>query len=136
MISRDRWFGILLAFGFGNLATGVWMLADPQGWYLTLPAGIPDTGPLNEHFIRDLGSTFSVMGFACFAAAVQPRLRVPAIGAVTLFYVMHAGVHVTDTLAGRLPSSHWAIDFPGVYLPAIILAVVLALLWRSEPERV
>ena len=33
---------------------------------------------------------------------------------------MHALVHVTDTVAGRLSTSHWAIDFPGVYLPTII----------------
>jgi len=36
-----------------------------------------------------------------------------------------------DTLAGRLPPSHWGIDFPGVYLPAILLAVVVAWLARS-----
>jgi hypothetical protein len=47
--------------------------------------------------------------------------------------VLHALVHVTDTLAGRLPASHWAIDFPGVYLPAILLLVLIAVVAR-RPE--
>jgi hypothetical protein len=32
-------------------------------------------------------------------------------------------VHVTDTLAGRLPPSHWAIDAPGVYVPTLLMIV-------------
>jgi hypothetical protein len=51
----------------------------------------------------------------------------------TLFYLLHALVHVTDTVAGRLPSSHWSIDFPGVYFPTLVLiAVTLAALRRAD----
>lgn len=131
-MQRDRWFWILSSFAIGNLLNGIWMLVDPPGWYWGLPAGIPDTGPLNEHFIRDLGSTFSVMGVAAAVAAVRPRLRFASVAAVTLFYAMHAGVHVTDTLAGRLSAEHWRIDFPGVYLPVFALLGVLFALPRTE----
>ncbi len=117
----DPWLWALLLFAAGNLANAAWMLADPAGWYAGLPAAVPDTGPLNTHFVRDIGSAFAVMGAALVLAAVRPALRVPMLAAVSLFYVLHALVHVTDTIAGRLPPSHWTIDLPGVYVPAVIM---------------
>ncbi len=38
------------------------MLADPAGWFVGLPAAVPDSGPLNEHFVRDIGATFTMLG--------------------------------------------------------------------------
>src|SRR5581483_2403752 len=42
--------------GLLNVANGVWMLLAPASWYYRLPAGVPDTGPLNPHFVRDVGA--------------------------------------------------------------------------------
>ena len=42
-----------------SLVNGVWMLADPIRWYEKLPAAVPDTGPFNAHFVRDIGCAFS-----------------------------------------------------------------------------
>lgn len=123
---RDPWVFTLGLFGLGNLANAVWMLADPAGWYANLPAAVPDTGPLNTHFVRDIGSAFAVMSAALFLAAWRPALRAPLLAVVSLFYVMHALVHVTDTLAGRLPPSHWTIDLPGVYVPALLMVWLTA----------
>ena len=125
----DPWLWALAIFGVANLGNAAWMLADPAGWYAGLPAAVPDTGPLNTHFVRDIGSAFAVMGAALLLAAVRPALRAPMIAAVALFYVLHALVHVTDTIAGRLPASHWAIDAPGVYVPAVIM---VALTWAAS----
>ena len=130
----DPWLWILAIFAAGNLANAAWMLVDPGGWYLNLPAAVPDTGPLNTHFVRDIGSAFAVMGAALLLAAVRPVLRAPMLGVVSLFYVMHALVHVTDTLAGRLPPSHWTIDLPGVYVPAlVVVALTVAAGRRRSP---
>ena len=129
----DSWWWALVVFGLGNLANAGWMLADPAGWYAGLPAAVPDTGPLNTHFVRDIGSAFAVMGAALLVAAARPALRVPMLAAVSLFYVLHALVHVTDTIAGRLPASHWAIDVPGVYVPAVLM---LAVTWAASRARV
>jgi hypothetical protein len=129
----DSWWWALVVFGVGNLANAAWMLADPAGWYAGLPAAVPDTGPLNTHFVRDIGSAFAVMGAALLVAAARPALRVPMLAAVSLFYVLHALVHVTDTIAGRLPASHWAIDMPGVYIPAVLM---LAVTWAASRARV
>lgn len=129
---RDTWTIVLGFFAVGSLANGAWMLADPAGWYTTLPAAVPDTGPLNVHFIRDIGGAFVVMGVGLVVAALRPALRLPMVLVTALFYWLHALIHVTDTMAGRLPSSHWAIDFPGVYLPAILLVVVAVKLFGQR----
>ena len=125
------WAMALGIFGLVNLANAAWMLAAPADWYARLPAAVPDTGPFNAHFVRDIGAAFAMMGAALLAGALRPALRVPALAFTSLFYVLHALVHVTDTLAGRLPPSHWAIDLPGVYLPAAVLVVLTAAAWRS-----
>jgi hypothetical protein len=119
-------------FALGNLANGVWMLADPGHWYDTLPAGVPDFGPLNEHFVRDIGCAFTLLGMCLGWAAFVPRWRVAACGIVALFYVLHALVHVLDTLRGLVGPEHWAIDLPGVYLPALILVGLTWLVARRS----
>ena len=131
--SRDPWRWVLVVLGGVNLANGIWMLAAPANWYADLPAAVPDTGPFNAHFVRDIGSAFIVVGCALVAGALRPALRVPALALSALFYVLHALVHVTDTVADRLPASHWLIDLPGVYLPALLLVVMTAMLWRRRP---
>jgi hypothetical protein len=132
MQTRDSWAVVLGIAALGNLANALWMLADPYEWYWKLPAAVPDTGPLNEHFVRDLGAAFTVMAAALAAAAVRPAARVPLVALVMLFYVMHAGIHVYDTLRGLLPASHWYVDLPGVYLPALLM---IALVWALARAR-
>lgn len=122
---------VLIVLAVLNLANGLWMLAEPAHWYQNLPAAVPDTGPLNLHFVRDIGSIYVTMAFALFWASMRPADRVSLVATVLLFHVLHAGGHVLDTLHGRLPVSHWAIDFPGVYLPTIVLVGVLAWLGRA-----
>ncbi len=126
--------GIILGiFGLGNLLNGAWMLADPPHWYETLPAGVPDFGPLNEHFVRDIGSIFFLMGGALIYAAARPRARLPVVVGVAGFHVLHAVVHVFDTVRGAVGPEHWAIDFPGVYLPALLLVGLGGWIWKSDP---
>lgn len=124
--ARDAWTWVLVALGLGNIANAAWMLAAPGGWFTGLPAAVPDFGPLNEHFVRDIGSGFLAQGVALLWAAFVPRWRVPLIAPVALFVFMHALAHVYDTTRGLVGPEHWAIDLPGVYVPALIM---VALLW-------
>jgi hypothetical protein len=128
----DFWAIVLLVFGTGNLANGLWMLWDPAHWYRTLPAAVPDFGPLNEHFVRDIGCAFTLLGVALVASAFVPRWRVGACVASTAFAGLHAMVHVIDTTRGLVGSEHWWIDFPGVYLPTVLLALLTWAVWRAE----
>jgi len=120
--------------GVANLAHAAWMLLDPAGWYTGLPAAVPDTGPLNTHFVRDIGGAFAATGVALLWAALRPRLRAPMLAIAGVFYVLHAAIHVTDTVAGRLPASHWLIDAPGVYLPALVMVAVTLAALRTAPR--
>ena len=131
MSRTDSWRVLLWVLAGINLANGVWMLVGPEGWYYGVPAAVPDSGPLNLHFVRDIGATYVMMGAALFWAAERPADRIPMVTIVLLFHVLHGAGHVLDTLAGRLPSSHWLIDFPGVYLPMLVL---VAMLWRLPPR--
>jgi len=128
MSRTDSWTVTLWVLAAINLANGIWMLLGPEGWYYGVPAAVPDTGPLNLHFVRDIGATYVTMAAALFWAGARPADRVPLVAMVLLFHVLHGAAHVLDTLAGRLPASHWLIDFPGVYLPMLVLAAVLWLL--------
>jgi hypothetical protein len=118
-------WGIALGLGgVGNLANGVWMLADPAHWYLNLPARVPDFGPLNEHFVRDIGCAFSLIGLLLLAAIARPAWRLPACVVAAAFYGLHALVHVIDTTRGLVGPEHWGIDLPGVYVPAALFALL------------
>lgn len=132
----DGWTYLLAPFGLVTLGNAGWMLAAPVHWYHTLPAGVPDFGPLNEHFVRDIGSGFLVLGAALTWAAVAPAARVAVLAFVTLWNVAHAGVHVWDTVRGLVQPAHWGIDFPLVYLPTLCLVVVTAMLMRRPAPSV
>ena len=125
---------IFWTLGVLNLANGLWMLFAPEAWYHHLPAGVPDTGPFNAHFVRDIGSAFTTIGIALCAVAPQAPRRRGVLLVVTLFFVLHAAVHVTDLTSGRLKGGHWLIDMPGVFLPAILLAVLCLPRWWGEKE--
>jgi hypothetical protein len=126
--------GLFWLFGLLSLGNGLWMLAAPATWYVRLPAGVPDTGPLNVHFVRDIGAAFTTIGVAfCVAAPNAPRHR-GVLLAAALFYGLHALIHVADLVSGRLAGDHWLVDLPGVFLPAIVLGVLaLPRWWPPRP---
>ena len=52
---------ILVLLGLIHLANGLWMLTAPEAWYAAVP-GVAMTGPLNHHFIQDIGLAFLASG--------------------------------------------------------------------------
>jgi hypothetical protein len=132
---RDAMFWLLLALAATSAANAVWMLANPESWYHDLPAAVPDTGPFNAHFVRDIGLAFVTVTIAFGWAAFAPRWRTPLVVIATVFVAGHALLHVVDTLRGALDGDHWLLDLPGVYLPAIVLVpIALRLLRASDPQ--
>ena len=128
----DGFGWLFMILGVGMLANALWMLAGPMHWYHELPAGVPDTGPFNPHFVRDIGCAFLTVGIALIWAARSTRMRLPLAAIAAVFLVAHALLHVYDTVVGNLPSDHWALDFAGVYLPAIVLGVAVVRLPRGK----
>ncbi|MEM7410225.1 MAG: DUF4345 family protein [Myxococcota bacterium] len=120
---RDTWAWVLGFIGIVSLLNALWMLAGPQHWYTEIPAGVPDTGPFNAHFVRDIGCAFLTVGIALVWAARVPAWRPPLVAVSALFLVAHALLHVYDTARGAVGHDHWLLDLPGVYLPAVVTAV-------------
>lgn len=124
--------GILVLFGLMSLGNGIYMLVAPGHWFHEMPAGIPDTGPMNPHFVRDVGVVYVLSGGGLLWAAFNFVHGYSVVVMVTLFYAGHAALHVFDIVAGHLPAEHWVVDFIGVFFPAIVLCVIAAPgMWRK-----
>jgi len=125
---------LLIVLGVLTLGNALWMLAGPQHWYTDLPAAVPDTGPFNPHFVRDIGCAFLTTGVALIWAARSLRFRLPLVSVAGLFLAAHAVLHFYDTVRGALGHDHWLLDLPGVYLPGILLPVIAIRLARADAD--
>lgn len=130
--SLRAWSIGLYLLAAANLLNGLFMLSDPALWYSDLPAGVPDFGPYNEHFVRDIGAVFLTLAAALAWAARREQYRLPLVAMTALFYLLHAGGHVYDTARGFVEPHHWWLDLPLVYLPALLLAVLTLSLARRD----
>src|SRR5215475_15628613 len=90
---------LALLLGLQLAANGLFMLVDPTTWYAWVP-GVPETGPLNPHFVRDIGCAYLVSGIALGGVAFE--LGSPTAASVgAAFLTLHALVHIADDAAGR-----------------------------------
>ncbi len=115
--------------GAGLTANGLYMLASPVAWYFAVP-GVTTTGPFNQHFLRDIGLIFVLIGVAFVIGAARPALRVTLWGGAALWLAGHALFHVWEVAVGICGVSALARDFPAVTLPALI-AVALTV-WAAR----
>ncbi|MEM9623476.1 MAG: hypothetical protein AAF993_17655, partial [Pseudomonadota bacterium] len=52
---------VAMLLGVLMLGNGIFMLFGPESWYWLVP-GVPDRGPFNQHFVRDIGFIYGLMG--------------------------------------------------------------------------
>jgi hypothetical protein len=119
-------------FDLALAANGAVMLAVPKAWYALVP-GVPDAGPCNAHFVRDIGAAYLVAGAALIAFLLDRRAR-PAALAGAAFLTLHALIHCWDLAAGRETLLHFAGDIPTVILPGLIFFKLLPRRPTSEKE--
>ena len=124
--------GVAVLMGFLALANGVFMLVSPDAWYFAVP-GVTDTGPFNQHFIRDIGLIFLFVGTAYLVGVMEPRYRVISWAAPTLWLGGHALFHYWEVAVGICGPSVLIRDFPAVSLPAAL--GVLLTLWAIADAR-
>lgn len=129
---KDRWPIILALFGAGNLANAAWMLINPPHWYLNLPANIPGSGPLNEHFVRDIGCIFLLIGVALLVGTFVRSMRVPSMVLATAYSLLHAIVHVYDSARGLFEPGHWRVDVVPIYGTTLLAMWLTAKLVREQ----
>lgn len=129
-----RQVSLMLAvlLGAGAVLNGLFMLWSPADWYLAVP-GVTTTGPFNQHFIRDIGLIFLLVGIAYLMGAARPQYRVALWVTPTLWLWGHALFHVWEVVVGICGPSALARDFPAVTLPALLGSVIT--LWAMRDAR-
>ena len=127
-----RLVAALLAITMGG--NGGVMLVAGRWWYGAV-AGVPETGPFNPHFVKDIGAAYVVVGaaFAWLAWRPSPIARGGALAAA-LFLALHACIHLAAAIGNPAGLADLARDFPGVLLPAL-LAVWVAVAYPSKETR-
>jgi hypothetical protein len=119
MQSRGPAYWILLLLGIGGCLNGLFMLLTSEAWFAAVAAY---TGPFNVHLVQDVGAAYVTSGVASLWAARAPAWRVPLASSAALFLGLHGLIHLVEVLRGVQPAAHLVEDFPGVYLPALLLA--------------
>lgn len=108
-----------VVLGIGAIANGTFMLIDPELWYLEVP-GVTTTGPFNQHFVRDIGLIFLLLGGSFLLGAARPHIRVACWAVPSIWLAGHALFHFWEVAVGICGPSTLARDFPAVTLPAVI----------------
>lgn len=101
------------------IANGVFMTFNPEGWYWAVP-GVPDRGPFNQHFIRDIGILYMLMGLSFIAGIRWQTQRLVLWLAPSLWLSGHALFHVWEVLVGICGPASLIEDFGGVTVPALV----------------
>ncbi|CAF1173594.1 unnamed protein product [Adineta steineri] len=128
----DRWTIIFFIIGLINILSAIWMLIAPKHWYYNLPAYVPESGPLNIHFIRDIGCIFLLLGCGLWIGGFfLIEFRLPLFTMNTSFYILHMFVHIHEIVSGRLRLGIFWTDLPGVYFPAILTFALNIILIRK-----
>jgi len=78
---------------------GAWMLADPGGWFSATP-GAEESGPLNIHFVRDVGLAFLSAATASMLAALRPHAAFYLMAVASVFICGHGLLHFAEGWLG------------------------------------
>lgn len=124
--------GLAVVLGVGAWANGLYMLASPMGWYFAVP-GVTSTGDFNQHFIRDIGLIFLLLGTAMLIGAFKPHLRLTMWAGATIWLTGHALFHFWEVAVGICSASAIPRDFPAVTLPAVLGWLLTA--WAVQQDR-
>lgn len=119
-----------VALGICALANGTFMLVSPADWYFAVP-GVTTTGPFNQHFLRDIGLVFVLVGGAFLLGAIRRDYRLALWGTASLWLAGHALFHVWEVAVGICGPSALVRDFAAVSLPAILGLLLTLWAWRS-----
>ena len=121
---------LLALFHLGN---GLWMLVAPDAWYAAIP-GVSATGPINHHFIADIGLAFAASGAGLLIGAGTMRSAGAFAVAGAAWPVLHAFLHLWGWLHVGLPASASVVVSEGVGV-MLVGALSAALAWVRFSEQ-
>ena len=125
--------GVALVLGVLLLANGTYQLLAPESWYWAIP-GVPDRGPFNQHFVRDIGIIYAICGGGLILGGLNPAQRLAFWWAPAVWLGGHAVFHVWEVIVGICGPESLLEDFLGVSLPAL-LTIALMLYSRREQKQ-
>lgn len=114
------------------LVNAVFMAFTPPLWYALVP-GVPETGPLNHHFVRDIGLAYFSAAVGLFRAQRGGGWKTAALG--SLFVCLHSALHVVEMFMGQ-PALELRVRGAARRPPACVAVVRLRSLplpWRRQP---
>jgi predicted anti-sigma-YlaC factor YlaD len=117
-----------------DIVNGIEMFFLPSAWFFKLVPGVPETGPYNMHLVMDGGTFFLAVGVGLVAAALNPRRNAIAVVVAAVAGVMHSALHIYSHAAGLLSTEHLVTEVLGIYIPAILLIVISAILYSQSDE--
>jgi hypothetical protein len=123
---------ILILLGLFHVANGVFMVAAPAAWYAAVP-GVPATGPMNHHFIVDIGLAFIASGAGMLMAVRTGPTAARLALAGSIWPALHALFHVWEWIADGIPNDphRLASDALGVMLVSF-LGFALGWMWARR----
>jgi len=123
-VSNVRSTALALLLGLAAMGNGVFMILAPETWYWLVP-GVPDRGPFNQHFLRDIGMIYLLIGVAFIYGAIYLRYRLLLWLLPTAWLVAHALFHIWEVLVGICGPESLLEDFSGVTVPALLAVWLL-----------
>ena len=120
-----------ILLGLAALANGVFMTIAPEAWYWLVP-GVPDRGPFNQHFLRDIGMNYMLIGAAFIYGSMYVKRRLLLWMVPTAWLVSHAIFHVWEVLVGICEPEALIVDFGGVTLPALIAMALVYVSYKVQ----
>jgi hypothetical protein len=125
---------LLILLGLFHIANGALMLLAPGLWYAMVPGAI-DTGPLNQHFVYDVGMAFVASGAMLVLGARAGRSAAILACAGAAWPALHAIIHIEGwTMYGFPADTHVALSEAVGVVGFAALGVLLAWL-RLSGER-
>jgi hypothetical protein len=122
----------LVILGLFDLVNGAVMLAVPATWYALTP-GVVMSGPMNPHFIRDIGLAFLASGAGLILGARSGgKSAVLALAGAT-WPALHALLHIVLWFAHGFPreAPQIATEVAGV---VVLSALAAGLAWTHAKE--
>ena len=117
--------GLAGLLGLGLLVNATVMLVAPGLWYAQLP-GVSASGPLNLHFVRDLGCADLAAAIPFLARARATLVPRTALLSAAGFLCLHMGVHLYELLAASDGGHRFVGDLLTLYAPAFLAAWLAA----------
>jgi hypothetical protein len=124
---------LLGILGLFHLVNGAAMLFAPESWYAAVP-GVAMTGPMNHHFIQDIGLAYLASGAGLMLGAGSGRIAATLALAGATWPALHALLHVWGWIAHGIPRDANAFVSEAVGVVALAALGVLFAWLRARDE--